>query len=113
MFVWAAFGVALWGAAYAVFGASGMVGAYRAWANVEQLEREVAAAEVENHELEAEIRALKSDPATIERLAREEFFLSRPGERIYLLPPLPAAEEPESVAGLREPGARETPRTGR
>lgn len=88
-FVWAALGIALWGSAYTLLGASGYAGVVRARAEIVELEEAVVAAAGANRDLEAEIAAVKTDPATIERLAREEFFLARPGETIYLLPPPP------------------------
>jgi cell division protein FtsB len=47
-----------------------------------QLEREVAA-------LEEEIRALDGDPVAVERIAREELSLGRPGEVVVFLGPGP------------------------
>src|SRR5689334_20728778 len=41
--------------------------------------------ESENVRLAAEIRALKTEPRAIERIAREELGLARPGEKVFLL----------------------------
>ncbi len=38
------------------------------------------------------MKGLKSDPATIEKIAREEMKLSRPGEVIFQTQPKPASE---------------------
>lgn len=40
----------------------------------------------ENQELETRIKALKSDPQAIEKLARERLGLARPGEIVIALP---------------------------
>jgi cell division protein FtsB len=37
----------------------------------------------ENARLSREVRALRTDPAALERAAREELRLVRPGERVY------------------------------
>jgi len=39
----------------------------------------------ENARLAVEIVALRSDPRSIERLAREELGLARPGETVFLI----------------------------
>lgn len=41
----------------------------------------------ENAELAREVRALRSDPAALERAVREELQLVRPGERVYVVEP--------------------------
>ncbi|MFW6198229.1 MAG: FtsB family cell division protein [Acidobacteriota bacterium] len=84
--VWLALGIALWGIAYTLFGAGGMVGVYRAEAEIRDLEQRVREAERTNRALEARIDAVRDDPDEIERLAREELFLVRPGDTVYLLP---------------------------
>lgn len=63
--------------------------------------RTVAAAEARlreledtNRALEAEVRALDDD-AEIERLAREQYGLARPGEEVYRI--LPPAQDPVVV----------------
>ena len=40
----------------------------------------------DNRRLDAEIKALKSDPKAIEKEAREQLRYAKPGEVIYLLP---------------------------
>jgi cell division protein FtsB len=46
------------------------------------LEREVAALESRQQWLRRELELRQGDPATIERLAREEYGMVRPGERV-------------------------------
>ena len=48
--------------------------------------------------MDKENQALKSDPAAIERQAREQMGLSKPGEKIYKLPDKPPAN-PAPPAG--------------
>ena len=48
--------------------------------------REVRTLEAENERLSRAISALQDDPAVIERIAREELGLVRPGERVLRFP---------------------------
>ena len=47
---------------------------------------EVAQLETGNKRLEAEVLALKNDPRSLEKIAREELNLVRPGEVVLVLP---------------------------
>ena len=49
--------------------------------------KEIQQLNKENQELQQRIQSLKSDPATIERIAREEMGLARPGEYIFKIQP--------------------------
>jgi cell division protein FtsB len=50
------------------------------------LRQEVRKLQEENQQLEKYIEALKSDPKTIERIAREQMHMAGPKELIYTLP---------------------------
>ena len=50
------------------------------------LESEIKKLESENTQLTDEIQALRSDPATIEKFAREELKLVKPGEIVLVAP---------------------------
>lgn len=76
-----------------VFGDHGFLAMRRTHKEVEQLRQEIQQLNQENARLAEELKALKNDPATIERLAREEMGLARPGELIFKLPPKPAERE--------------------
>jgi cell division protein FtsB len=54
---------------------------------VESLERDIAGLRVEAAELSAAVARLRSDPDTIEKVARESLGLVKPGERVLVLPP--------------------------
>ncbi len=95
-FVWVAAGFGVWGVAYSFFGAGGMVGVYRARANVQRLQQEIVVAERANDALRTRIRSLRDEPATIELEARERLGLVKPGEKVYLLPPLPPDDEADT-----------------
>ena len=51
------------------------------------LESEVSKIEAENKAITGEIHALRSDPSTIEKIAREELKLVKPGEVVLVTPP--------------------------
>ena len=50
-----------------------------------ELAREIEEVRAENLRLAAEIRALRTDPRAIERIAREQLGLARPGETVFLI----------------------------
>jgi cell division protein FtsB len=50
------------------------------------IESEIATMEAENKAFTEEIKALRTDPQTIERLARELLRLVRPGEVVLVTP---------------------------
>jgi cell division protein FtsB len=49
----------------------------------ERMKAENARLAAENARLVREVRALRSDPSALERAAREELRLVRPGEKVY------------------------------
>ncbi len=60
--------------------------------DVESLEREIAGLRAETAELSAAVARLRSDPDSIEKVAREALGLVRPGERVLKLPPSPGGQ---------------------
>lgn len=79
-----------------VFGAHGLLAMRRAQKEREQIQQEIERLNQENGQLQNGVKSLKSDPATIERIAREEMGLARPGEYIFKLPPSPG--DPSTLA---------------
>jgi cell division protein FtsB len=69
-----------------VFGEHGLLALRQQRKEYESLQREIQQLQQENQKLEQQIKALKSDPKAIEKLAREQMHLTRPGEIIYSLP---------------------------
>lgn len=51
-----------------------------------ELEEKIETLETDNANLIGEIQTLRSDPAEIERLAREELRLVKPGEIVLIVP---------------------------
>lgn len=76
-----------------LFGDRGFLQLVRQQQRAEVLEREIEGLRLESRRLASEIAALRSDPRAIERLAREELGLSRPGETVFLIREEPPADE--------------------
>ncbi len=57
---------------------------YQAQQRLVELESEIKAYEIRNEQLQAQIDRLQS-PEYVERVAREELGLVRPGERLYII----------------------------
>jgi len=72
-----------------LFGDHGFLAMRRAQKEVQALQEEIQQLSQDNARLAAEVQALKSDPKIIERIAREEMGLAKPGELIFKLPPKP------------------------
>ena len=71
---------------HTVFGERGYLGLRSQRGEYERLRQEVQKLEGENQQLKEEIKALKSDPNAIERVAREELKMVKPGEVVITLP---------------------------
>jgi cell division protein FtsL len=69
-----------------IFGHNGYLALRRQQKELQTLEQQIEQLKLENEQLDKQIKALKSDPAAIERLAREQMHLVKPGEKIYTLP---------------------------
>ena len=72
--------VSLLAFAYAIMGNNGYLELRRREAKNQELRLRAEALRRENKEMLNEIRALKSDPKVIEKIAREELGMVKPGE---------------------------------
>ena len=68
-----------------LFGDRGILQLVSQRERAEVLARELDEMRMENQRLAQEIRALQADPRAIERLAREELGLARPGEKVFVI----------------------------
>ena len=86
-----------------VFGPHGFLALRREKKETESLRQQIQQLQNENEQLDKRIKALQSDPKAIERLAREQMRLARPGEIIYTWP------EKDPKKDQPTPPARESP----
>jgi cell division protein FtsB len=75
-----------------LFGDRGVLHVLTQRRHAEDLAHDVAELRRENARLARDIEALRSDPRTVERLAREELGLAAPGETVFLIR---QAEQPD------------------
>ncbi len=69
-----------------IFGQNGYLALRHQQKELQTLQQKIRQIQQENEQLDKENRALKSNPAAVERLAREQMHLAKPGEKIYTLP---------------------------
>jgi cell division protein FtsB len=74
---------------HAMFGVNGMVVYQQKRAEMKALQVEVQRLQSENDQYANQIKSLKSDPAAIEKEAREQLHYARPGEVVYVAPDTP------------------------
>jgi cell division protein FtsB len=69
-----------------VFGSHGLLAMRRTQEQVQELRGEIDRLNQENGDLNKQVQALRADPKAVERIAREEMGLARPGEMIFKIP---------------------------
>ncbi len=69
-----------------IFGDHGFIAMRRTQREIEQMRGDISKLNDENRSLSGQVTALKSDPRMIERIARDEMGLARPGEMIFKVP---------------------------
>jgi cell division protein FtsB len=69
-----------------VFGPHGFIAMRRTQKEIEQIQEQIGKMNDENKSLTEQVNSLKTDPKAIERIAREEMGLARPGEMIFKIP---------------------------
>jgi cell division protein FtsB len=70
----------------AVFNEKGALQVQDQAKKLDAIESDIIRLDNENKKLTTEIRALRTDPTTIEKLAREELKLVKPGEVVLVTP---------------------------
>jgi cell division protein FtsB len=91
----------IWLFVHVMFGANGMVIYRQKRAEYQDLQKEINQLQQENDLYNAQIKALKSDPKTIEKEAREQLHYTRPGEVMYVAP-TPTPQQPPASATARK-----------
>lgn len=79
-----------------VFGTHGLVAMRRSKAEIQAVQAQIQQLDQENQELQQRIHSLKTDPAAIEKIARDRMGLARPGEIIFQIPDSPGSHAPQS-----------------
>jgi len=72
-----------------VFGTHGVLAMRRSGKEAQEIQRYIKLLDQENERLQEKVKALKTDPSAIEKIAREENRLARPGEYIFEVQPRP------------------------
>lgn len=75
-----------WVVQQAVFGSSGWLALRQKQQQYTQQRAQIRALQVENRQLNDNVRALRSNPEAIEGIARQQLHLTRPGEIVYTYP---------------------------
>jgi cell division protein FtsL len=78
-----------------IFGTHGFLVMRRTQSEIQKVQSDLDRLNKENVELEQQVKDLKTDPRLIEKIAREDLVLARPGEIIVKIPrpPAPTAGE--------------------
>jgi cell division protein FtsB len=70
-----------------VFGPHGYIAMRRTQNEIDRVRKDLDRLNKENVELGDQVRALKTDPRLIEKIAREDLLRAKPGEIIIRIPP--------------------------
>ena len=70
-----------------VFGPHGFIAMRRTQSEIDRVKKDLDRLNKENLELSDQVRALKTDPRLIEKIAREDLQRAKPGEIIIRIPP--------------------------
>jgi cell division protein FtsB len=93
--------VTVWLFLHVMFGANGMVIYRQKRAGYQALRHEIDDLQKENERFTAQIKALQTDPKTIEKEAREQLHYARPGEVVYVPPTPPLIPVPSTNAAQK------------
>ncbi len=89
-------GLTIWLFVHVMIGANGMVVFRQKKAEFQSLQAEIGGLQKENDRTGQQIKALQTDPATIEKEAREQLRYARPGEIVYVAPDPANPQRPEN-----------------
>ncbi len=77
-----------------IFGKNGYLALRKQKQEYQALEQQIEQLKQENRQLEEQVKALRTDPKAIEKVARDDMRMARPGEIIYTLPDKDAKTKP-------------------
>lgn len=78
-----------------VFGTHGVLAMRRSQVELKKIQGEINQLDEDNKGLQGDVRDLKSDPATIEGIARRDLALARRGEWVFKTGQKPAGPDPD------------------
>jgi cell division protein FtsB len=84
----------VWLFLHVMFGANGMVVYRQKRAEYQTLRHQIDQLQKDNGHYTGQIKALQTDPKTIEKEAREQLHYARPGEVVYVAPAPPPVPMP-------------------
>jgi cell division protein FtsB len=87
-----------------IFGTHGVLAMRRSQQEASRVQDEIRELSQENQKLQDRVKSLKSDPSAIERIAREEMGLARPGE--YIFKNQPGAGDTAAPAPVPQPAPK-------
>jgi cell division protein FtsB len=82
-----------WMFLHVMFGANGMVIYKTKRAEYQKVQTQIGELQKENDQYTQKIKALQSDPRTIEKEAREQLHYAKPGEVVYVDPETPKPDQ--------------------
>jgi cell division protein FtsB len=91
----------IWLFVHVMFGANGMVVYRQKRAEYQNLQKEIEGLQKQNDHYSKQINALKTDPKTIEKEAREVLHYTKPGEVVYVAPNGPSSSIPANNSAQR------------
>jgi cell division protein FtsB len=91
----------IWLFVHVMFGANGMVVYRQKRAEYQDLQKEIDSLQKENDHYSKQINALKTDPKTIEKEAREALHYTKPGEVVYVAPNVAKTPIPSTNSAKR------------
>src|SRR5512146_1483216 len=92
-------------AAHVLFGTNGWMAYEKKKTEYRKVTEDVQRMQQENAQLEAQIKALKTDPKAIEKEAREQLRYAKPDDIVYVMP-TPAQELSSTAQAQAQPKKR-------
>ena len=80
-----------------IFGPHGYLALRRQKQQYNALQKQIETLSQENQQLNQKIKSLKTNPDAIEKQAREQLHLVRPGEYVYMLPNKKQTQNPSTA----------------
>ncbi len=93
--------ISAWLFVHVMFGANGMVVYRQKKAEYLALQKEIGGLQKESDHRASDIEALKSDPKTIVKEAREHLGYTKPGEYVFVQPQAPPPPPPKNISVLK------------